>query len=489
MSPHDEQEPIKSDSSNASAQLFASSVPITSEQYITGENQKIYAFHHDQKHLSLWQRFGLLPRTRQVLLVIGIISTFFIGSMIALTVVLKDSSSSPIATTNQQNKTSLVVNEDLNNDGTIDDKDALIAAGDANADGVIDGKDIDFIAADTNGDGVVDDKDNIDVSEGTSWWRDIIAKAKERMKQNSTSDTANSSTTSSSSSSEYAYIENDDWIVDDENVDDTYEYGGSSAESGTPQTNATSSGFTAATYNIRTTSADKWDNARANSILNYAKSVDIIGVQEGKDDSVSWLKTRLKIAGFTSASYSNGGEYRVIFWRNSRFGEVKQGSVKLSDGRNLTWARLKITSSGKQFYFLTTHLRLWTTTTSGGNTTSSSVYRVREIKEVLQFVKSTVGSSPVVLVGDMNSRPGSGIDDLIQAAGFRNAYSAATKKNNLSYSTSVANFNGGLSGDVHKGNSRIDNIYVKNGFSVPRVEIMIKQKGSDHIPLEADLSL
>lgn len=97
--------------------------------------------------------------------------------------------------------------------------------------------------------------------------------------------------------------------------------------------------------------------------------------------------------------------------------------------------------------------------------------------------------APIVFVGDMNSRTGSKEDKAIRNGGFSDAYKTATKKENMNYTTTLADFKGGLTGkiDMKKGN-HIDHIYVKNGATVTSVKV-VEQKGSDHLPVEADIAI
>lgn len=314
--------------------------------------------------------------------------------------------------------------------------------------------------------------------------------------------------------------------------------------------------FRVATYNIRATRLSKsaWDNKRANAILKYIKSIDIVGLQETQREAVNlgtkhksvsvanrsenWLTNKLVAAGFSRSAptksprygekaYDNG-EDRVIFWNNQKFTLVTQGQKSVSDDttgvndetanegneslakhRNLVWVKLRETTSGKIFYFLTTHL------TWGGSTGTYEPIRGTQITQIIDYVNQQMTDAPVILVGDMNSRSGSPEDkcftdgfpdaknmlnakgNLIyypecthrQGGGFSDAYKTATTKQNMNYSTTITSFKGKLTGSVNTVNGRhIDHIYTKGAISVSRIEV-VKQKGSDHLPVEADVSL
>ena len=268
--------------------------------------------------------------------------------------------------------------------------------------------------------------------------------------------------------------------------------------------------FTVATYNIRAArlSNSAWDDIRANSILEYVKTVDIVGLQETQrmlvnvkakdqiktsDNSEAWLTDRLQAAGYArttptispryGATKADNGEDRVIFWRSNKFTLVKQGNETLNDHRNLPWVRLKENVSGKEFYFVTTHL------TYGGSTSKYLSVRGKQIKQILAFVNTNMSDAPVIFVGDMNSRSGSKEDKQIQKGGFKDAYKIATTKTNMKYTTTLASFIGGQTGviDKKKGN-HIDHIYLKNGASSTAVEI-VERTGSDHLPVQADVAI
>jgi len=287
--------------------------------------------------------------------------------------------------------------------------------------------------------------------------------------------------------------------------------------------------FTVATYNIRATRLSKsaWDDKRANAIVAYIKTVDIVGLQETQRETVnigtkhksvnvanrseSWLTEKLTAAGYSRSAptvsprygehkYDNG-EDRVIFWNNQKFTLLTQGqnpvaddnksndeiasegNESLSKHRNLVWVKLRETATGNVFYFMTTHL------TWGGSTATYKPVRGEQIAQILQYADARMTDAPIIFVGDMNSRSGSKEDKAIRSGGFSDAYRIAITKQNMKYSTAISNFKGGLTGDVNTTDGRhIDHIYVKNAVSVKRIKV-VEQKGSDHLPVEADVSL
>lgn len=249
--------------------------------------------------------------------------------------------------------------------------------------------------------------------------------------------------------------------------------GGGSSTGGT--SGASGVKITAATYNIRASDLTSWDSTRANAILSYIKTVDIVGVQEGRSDSIPWLTTRLKTAGYARTSNEWA---RNVFWRTKNFTIVKQGQKQLDRGKDLVWVKLKERTSGKSFYFADVHLDV-----------DSSANRTAELQTALKYMSGLMTDAPIVFVGDMNSERGSSQDKQIQRAGYLNAYDVATSKIHINYKTTLSGFKGGTSGTIDTSSThQVDHIYIKGNLSVSRIEI-VSHKGSDHLPVEADILL
>ena len=272
--------------------------------------------------------------------------------------------------------------------------------------------------------------------------------------------------------------------------------GGTSASPGGNGGDSSSHGgdFSVATYNIRTTGGNSWDSVRANSILSYMKTEDVIGVQEGKisttasKNSIGWLQSKLSSVSYSNYAQEQGGEYRAVFWRNDKFTQVDKGNYNIDSNRNLVWVKLKLKSTGTIFYFATTHLDYNRCKKTGVNTGHDCAIREKQAISVANYISSHMKNTPVVFVGDMNSQSGSDVYKAYLKGGLKNAYDVAKSKVHTAYGSTIANFNGGTSGTLNSGGKPIDHIYVKNGITVSRVEVT-KHKGSDHVPVEADLSL
>lgn len=234
--------------------------------------------------------------------------------------------------------------------------------------------------------------------------------------------------------------------------------------------------FVVATYNIRATELTSWDSTRANAIYKYLTSVNISGIQEGRERSINWLTPKMKSAGY---SRTNNQWARQVFWNNTQFTLVKQGEKQLGNPvKDLVWVKLKEKQSGKQFYFATTHLSV-----------SSSSERTAELRIALSYMNSIMTDAPIIFVGDMNSAIGSSQDKQIKGAGFQDSYAVARTKKNVTYRTTLQGFTGGITGKIDMdSNHQIDHIYIKGNLVVQRVEIK-NQRGSDHLPVEAAISI
>ena len=169
---------------------------------------------------------------------------------------------------------------------------------------------------------------------------------------------------------------------------------------------------------------------------------------------------------------------RQVFWNTTMFTLVKQGEKELSAGKEIVWVKLKENKSGKQFYFATTHLKV-----------NCPSCRTAELRTGLGYMNSTMTDAPIIFVGDMNSEIGSSQDKQIQSAGFKNSYLIARTKKNITYRTTVPGFTGGLTGKIDTNSDhQIDHIYIKGNLVVQRIEVK-NQRGSDHLPVEAAISI
>lgn len=164
--------------------------------------------------------------------------------------------------------------------------------------------------------------------------------------------------------------------------------------------------------------ANRWSERKdlaANVIKFY--DVDLFGAQEVLHHQLTDLMSRLPGYGYVGVGREDGktkGEYAPIFYKKDRYSVVKSGNFWLAEDMNAigkkgwdaacervaTWAVFKDNKSGKEFFFLNTHLDHM------GKTA-----RHEGASLVLEQVHQLAGNLPVIVTGDFNAVP---TDDPIQ---------------------------------------------------------------------------
>lgn len=404
--------------------MFESSVPLQTDHLITGDNEKVYAFHHSHKHLSLRQRFGLLSRTRQVALVVGSLSVVFIISMVALTFVMYEpprKSSTPIATQSENAN----AGTDLNGDGVVDSTDAQIAVGDANKDGVIDEKDLNFVEGDINGDGVIDDYDMIEDTSGElAWWQKLIVdmKTKNKSSTDSTDTVSYENVVVGEREFSYDYDAKDIDGEYEESYEDSAPLDSEEAQDGTvPEdiklseveptdvvvapSSSDGSTYTIASWNVY--GANKQNvGSRAKDIL---KGAQVLGLQEVHG---STKMNQIKSAACSSCAYDvympSSGDSYPIMWDRSVFTKVDQGSQYMSSPPGLSkryavWVKLQNKKTGKSSYVINTHFA--PSVESRGDATNSKYtpsYKTHMSNLVSLIRGKKSANIPLFVTGDFN---------------------------------------------------------------------------------------
>ncbi len=260
-----------------------------------------------------------------------------------------------------------------------------------------------------------------------------------------------------------------------------------------PLVSAASESFTVATYNILSASrdnefvsSDDWASRRS-KVLSYVKNIDLVAAQEvhSEANQDDWIISKMKSAGYGTNSSKSA---RTIFWKESVFSVIKQGSKSIgSDGKNITWAKLKIKQTNQMVYFATVHLSV-----------SNESDRKSEAEAATKYMKSNMTDAPIIFLGDMNSGPGSAADEAIKKAGFADLYQAASSKSNLDYGTTKPSSGSKPNkkiGSASKKRDKVDHIYVytakesKYKLTADSISIKINVVGSDHVPVEANLTI
>jgi endonuclease/exonuclease/phosphatase family metal-dependent hydrolase len=171
-------------------------------------------------------------------------------------------------------------------------------------------------------------------------------------------------------------------------------------------------------FNVRTSGMDKdtpnhWDN-RKEAVLALIKDQmpDIMGVQEATFTSQwLWLKDKLKSAGYDgyglnrqTGKESGSGECPGILWNGNVIKKIEVGTFWLSETpdtpskgwdanyyRTATWGLFKHIPTGKEFFFVNTHLDHESTTA-----------QVEGMKLIANKLKEYKDDCPVYLTGDFN---------------------------------------------------------------------------------------
>lgn len=176
--------------------------------------------------------------------------------------------------------------------------------------------------------------------------------------------------------------------------------------------------YTFLTYNIRYDNPDDgedaWPKRRdflAAQIRFYAP--DVIGIQEGLRHQVVYLAETLPEYTFTGVGRDDGataGEYSAVFFRRDRFRALQSGTFWLSESpdtvsrgwdaalpRICTWVQLEDSSAHRVFWVFNTHFDH-----IGKEARRQSANLIRN-----RIAALNPAGQPVVLLGDLNSLPGS----------------------------------------------------------------------------------
>ena len=240
-----------------------------------------------------------------------------------------------------------------------------------------------------------------------------------------------------------------------------------------------------------------WHHRKENIVrmINFY-DLDIIGMQEVLVHQLNYLKTHLGQYQSVGRGREDGkekGEFSPIFFKTSRYEELKSGTFWLSETpekvskgwdaaleRIATWVVLKDKNSGKELIFMNTHF-------------DHKVIkaRVESAKLLKQKAIELAGNLPLILTGDFNLTPESdGIKTIIEPDG----------NNTLVNSSSIAKYSYGpdwttCGFDNRPFDSRkvIDYIFVKKVDKVNRYAVFSETLNdiylSDHCPVFAQVEL
>lgn len=218
---------------------------------------------------------------------------------------------------------------------------------------------------------------------------------------------------------------------------------------------------------------------------------DVVGAQEVLNNQLIDLMDRLPEFAYVGVGREDGktkGEYAPIFYRKDRFSVVKSGNFWLAEDINAvgkkgwdaacervaTWVVLKDKNTGKQFFFLNTHLDHM-----------GQVARHEGAATVLEQAKKLSGDLPVIVTGDFNAIPS---DEPIQVL------TNPTDPRHLTHSRDIAAFKYGPEWTFHDfgkipydKRDWIDYIFVKGTIKVLRNAVLTETLNavfpSDHCPI------
>ena len=249
--------------------------------------------------------------------------------------------------------------------------------------------------------------------------------------------------------------------------------------------------------NIKSDSLNAWpyrkDNA-ASQILFH--KVHLLGVQEALHDQMMDLSqslTRYKYAGVARDDGKTQGEYSAIFYDTARLKLMTSSTfwLSLTPGvpgskswdaaitRIVTWAKLRDVTTKKVFFVFNTHFDHM-----------GQEARRQSAKLIKQKVKEIAGNSPVIIMGDFNSKPS---DDPIKILIDSNDPARFTDTKAISITPHYGpqgTFNAFTSKET--GNEPIDFIFLKGKWKVLQHATLSQTWGgrfsSDHFPVFAKLS-
>lgn len=253
-------------------------------------------------------------------------------------------------------------------------------------------------------------------------------------------------------------------------------------------------------YNIRYDNAGDGDNQwkyRKDFAADLVRfhDADIFGAQEVLHNQLVDLSDRLPEYAYIGVGREDGktkGEYAPIFYKKDRFSLVKSGNFWLAEDMNAvgkkgwdaacervaTWGIFKDKVTGKEFFFLNTHLDH-----------IGKVARHEGASLVLEQAKQLAGNLPVLVTGDFNAVPD---DEPIRVLTDPNDL------RHLTHSRTIAAFRYGPEWTFHDFgkipcNERewIDYIFVKGNIQVLRHGVLTDTLNhlypSDHCPVIATL--
>ena len=260
---------------------------------------------------------------------------------------------------------------------------------------------------------------------------------------------------------------------------------------------ATNETLVVMTYNLRSASSGSpvsWATRRS-LMRECLRSVapDLMGTQEGYYHQLREINSDLPEYDWIGQCRDGGsqGEFMAVFFRRSRFDPLafdhfwlsatpdKIGSKSWGNvpPRMVTWVRFSDRQTGREFYFVTTHV-------DGNKRAQEQSGRL-----IRERIKSLTPVAPVLLTGDFNAIPGRDpLHGLLTGDHFfSDTWETARKRRGDGVST----FNGFKA--LTRNGRRIDWILARGNITVDASEIVTFSRDgkypSDHFPVVAWLNI
>lgn len=229
--------------------------------------------------------------------------------------------------------------------------------------------------------------------------------------------------------------------------------------------------------------------------INYFE-IDIIGMQEEKNDQVSDLHSLLSpdydMVGKASSD-KPGYEYCGIYFRKDRVELVDWGRFWLSETpdqesigwdalyhRQVTWAKFKQLFSGKEFFVFNTHF-----------SHVDDITRQNSAKLLKNKIKSIAGDFAVMVTGDFNTWPDTQTYNILTQDSEPGEVLTETRK--MVPHPYSANYTGHCFGECYQDGKIVDYVFVNDKVDVEKYGILTEQRInvflSDHYPVLATLLL
>ncbi|KRA55067.1 endonuclease [Pseudoxanthomonas sp. Root65] len=247
-------------------------------------------------------------------------------------------------------------------------------------------------------------------------------------------------------------------------------------------------------FNIRlpveSDGVDYWETRKPLAVkVLREQEPDVIGLQELVKSQADYLAAELpQYAWFGRGREADGGGERMgVFYRKDRFAVIESGDFWLSDTpevpgsitwdhlhpRLVTWALFEQRSDGKRFYLFNTHLPY---------RDQDEAARVKGANAIARYLSTLPADVPVVLTGDFNTTPESGVHAVL-AGTLQDAWTTAPR---------VEGIDATFHGFTGKADRRIDWIMVKGVQLDSITSVTTRWNGrypSDHFPLVVTLRL